>query len=197
MHYRRSDSQAHGYCCPVGRRAVVVLVAIAVLATGCSAGGRSSVRTTQSTVPGPQPAGASPSEIALMVCQPKAAGEIQDVLGETAVVEDRTWKDDLYSCKYRFSTGTMVLSVKELSSWDQTYSYFAMLGKTLGKTSTVLNLGQGAFQVKNGSVVVRKDWKILLVDITGLPSRFGSPPTSSGDVAATVAFIILGCWAGD
>lgn len=132
-----------------------------------------------------------------MVCQPKAAGEIQDVLGETAMVEDRTWKDDLYSCTYRFSTGVLVLSVKELSSWDQTYSYFSMLGKTLGETSTLPNLGQGAFQVKNGSVVVRKDWKILLVDITGLPSRFGLPPTSSSDVAATVAFIILGCWAGD
>ena len=132
-----------------------------------------------------------------MVCQPKAAGEIQDVLGETAVVEDRTWAHDLYSCRYRFSAGTMVLSVKELSSWQQTYSYFGMLGKKLGETSTVANLGQGAFQVKNGSVVVRKDWKILLVDITGLPSRFGLPPTSSGDVAATVAFIILGCWAGD
>lgn len=172
-------------------------MAIAVLATGCSSGGGSSARTTRSTVPGPQPAGQTPSEIALMVCQPKAAGEIQDVLGETAMVEDRTWKDDLYSCTYRFSTGVLVLSVKELSSWDQTYTYFSMLGKTLGETSTLPNLGQGAFQVKNGSVVVRKDWKILLVDITGLPSRFGLPPTSSSDVAATVAFIILGCWAGD
>jgi hypothetical protein len=73
-----------------------------------------------------------------------------------------------------------------------------MLGKTLHKTSTPLrDLGQGAFQVRNGSVVVRKDWKVLLVDITGLPSEFGEPPTSSGDVAATVADVILGCWAGD
>lgn len=133
-----------------------------------------------------------------MVCQDKAAAEIQDVLGEKATVVDRSWRNDLYSCEYRFKAGTMVLSVKELSSWAQTYAYFAMLGNTLHKTGQPINnLGQGAFQVRNGSVVVRKDWKILLVDITGLPSEFGSPPTPSSDVAATVADIILGCWAGD
>ena len=39
------------------------------------------------------------------------------------------------------------------------------------------SLGQGAFQTTNGSVVVRKDWKVLLVDDTGLPAQFGTPPT--------------------
>ncbi len=175
-----------------------MLVAVCILAAGCSAASKpSATRATQSAVEGPEPAGPTPSEIALMVCQSKASSEIQDVLGETAVVEDRTWKDHLYSCRYQFKTGSIVLSVKELSSWAQTYSYYAMLGKTLHETSTIPNLGQGAFQVRNGSVVVRKDWKILLVDITGLPSEFGEPPTSSGDVAATVGDIILGCWAGD
>ncbi len=176
-----------------------MLVAVCFLAAGCSGASKpSATRATQSAVEGPEPAGPTPSEIALMVCQSKASSEIQDVLGETAVVEDRTWKDHLYSCRYQFKTGSIALSVKELSSWAQTYAYFAMLGKTLHKTSTPLpDLGQGAFQVRNGSVVVRKDWKILLVDITGLPSEFGEPPTSSGDVAATVADIILGCWAGD
>ena len=46
-------------------------------------------------------------------------------------------------------------------------------------------------------MVVRKDWKVLLVDDTGLPAQFGDPPTSAGDVAVTVADVILGCWAGD
>ncbi len=132
-----------------------------------------------------------------MVCSNEAAKEIQSVLGETVVVENRTWRDDVYSCDYRFKNATMVLSVKELSSWPETYAYFGMLGKTLDETSKLPNLGQGAFQVRNGSVVVRKDWKVLLVDVTGLPSEFGSPPTTSGDVAVTVAFVILGCWAGD
>jgi len=132
-----------------------------------------------------------------MVCQPKAAGEIQDVLGVKAVVTDRTWVNHLYSCDYKFAAGTMVLSIKELSSWSETYGWFAALGRSLHEATTLPNLGQGAFQTRAGDVVVRKDWKILLVDTTGLPSQFGSPPTSSSDVAVTVAFIILGCWSGD
>jgi hypothetical protein len=132
-----------------------------------------------------------------MVCQSKAAGEIQEVLGETAVVEDRTWVDHLYSCDYRFKSGSIVLSVKELSSWSQTLAYYGGLAKSLGKKATLSGLGQGGFQAPDGAVVVRKDWKVLLVNVSGLPSYFGSPPTSSADVAATVAYIILGCWAGD
>ena len=58
-------------------------------------------------------------------------------------------------------------------------------------------LGEGAFQTTSGSVVVRKDWKVLLVNNAGLPAQFGVPPTSSGSVAVTVADVILGCWAGD
>ena len=180
------------------RRAVIFLAAVAISVTGCSSVTRpTATHTTKPTAEAPQPAGAAPSEIALMVCQSEAAKEIGEVLDETAVVEDRTWRDDLYSCQYRYSTGTMVLSVKELSSWAETYAYFDMLGKTLHETTRMPNLGQGAFQVRNGSVVVRKDWKVLLVDVTGLPSEFGRPPTSSGDVAATVADVILGCWSGD
>jgi hypothetical protein len=175
-----------------------VLVAVAIAITGCTKATSSPPASTQAaTQAGPLPAGPVPSEIALMVCQKKAAGEIQDVLGETAVVTDRTWVNHLYSCDYRFKAGTIVLSVKELSSWKQTLAYYATLAKSLGNKTTLYDLGQGAFQATDGSVVVRKDWKILLVNITGLPSQFGSPPTTSADVAATVAFIILGCWAGD
>ena len=64
-------------------------------------------------------------------------------------------------------------------------------------TGAVANLGQGAFSEADGSVVVRKDWKVLTVDISGLPGQFGSPPISSGETAQTVADVILGCWDGD
>ena len=87
--------------------------------------------------------------------------------------------------------------MKELSSWPQTFTYFATLARRQGRSETVRNLGQGAFQTDNGSTVVRKDWKILTVDISGLPPQFGKPPTSRGDVAVTVADLILACWAGD
>ena len=89
------------------------------------------------------------------------------------------------------------MSVKELSSWAETDAYYDGLATQLGKTRTLQGLGQGAFQTTDGSVVVRKDWKVLLVDIKGLPAQFGVPPTSSADVAVTVGDVILGCWAGD
>lgn len=79
----------------------------------------------------------------------------------------------------------------------ETLAYFHGLGTQLGVVKTLPNLGQGAFQTDNGSVVVRKDWKVLLVDPTRLPAHFGNPPTTSADVAVTVAVLILGCWAGD
>jgi hypothetical protein len=86
--------------------------------------------------------------------------------------------------------------VKELSSWSQTFTYFRSL-RTTGKTQTLRNLGQGAFRTSAGDVVVRKDWKVLLVNISGLPTQFGRPPTGATDVAYTVADLILGCWDGD
>ena len=67
----------------------------------------------------------------------------------------------------------------------------------LGKSRDLEALGQAGFQTTDGSVVVRKDWKVLLVDNTGLPPQFGVPPTSASAVAVTVADVILGCWAGD
>jgi hypothetical protein len=91
----------------------------------------------------------------------------------------------------------MVLSVKELSSWSQTMTYFEQLGRQMGDSRTIQGLGQGAFQTTDGSMVVRKDWKVLLVDSAGLSAQFGQPLTSSGEVAVTVADVILGCWNGD
>jgi hypothetical protein len=132
-----------------------------------------------------------------MVCQKKAQGELAEVLGVTAVVQTPTWADHLYSCRYQYPDGSMVLSVKELSSWAQTKGYFATLGQEQGDIGSLGNLGQGAFTTGNGSVVVRKDWKVLVVDISALPPQFGVPPTSRGDIADSVSDVILGCWAGD
>ena len=150
-----------------------------------------------SSAESPKPAGESPSAIARMVCAGEAAGEIAQVVGAKASVTAPTWADHLYSCGYLYREGTMVLSVKELSSWTQTYAYFDELAETLHKTAPVKGLGQGAFVVSDGSVVVRKDWKILLVDISGLHGMVGSPPNSRSTVALDAAAVILGCWSGD
>ena len=176
----------------VGNRFLIAAVWLALLATACSNGA-----TASPTTEAPLPAGPTPSKIATMICRYEAIQEIDSAVGEKATVSAPTWADHLYSCRYGYPTGSMVLSVKELSSWGQTKAYFEQLAQQLGEAQTIQRLGQGAFQTTDGSMVVRKDWKVLLVDTAGLPAQFGQPPTSSGDVAVTVADEILGCWDGD
>jgi hypothetical protein len=180
----------------------LAVAAIAALgATSCGSTSTNAQTTTTAlttlTTRAPLPAGPEPSAISKEVCASKAQKDIALVLGVNAVVQAPTWVDHLYACRYQYPDGSMVLSVKELSSWSQTKGYFAQLGTQLGNVGPLGNLGQGAFTTTDGSVVVRKDWKVLLVNISGLPARFGVPPTSAADVADTVADVILGCWAGD
>jgi hypothetical protein len=167
--------------------------------SGSSGSSNSSASSQYSTTLGrkPLPAGVVPSAIALEVCSSKARGQIDQVLGVTASVQDRSWVNHLYTCNYVYTGASFQLSVKELSSWPETYAYYNGLGKEFGNAESLGNLGQGAFRAANGDVVVRKDWKVLLVNIAGLPSQFGNPPTASTDVAYTVADVILACWAGD
>ena len=174
---------------------MLVVAVIVLLTAGCASA--SSAPSGSSTTEAPRPAGPRPSQIAKMVCQKEAHDDIDSALGETSKVSTPTWVDHLYSCRYGYPTGSIELSIKELSSWKQTTGYFNGLGAQMGKTRVLQGLGQGAFQTTDGSVVVRKDWKVLLVDISRLPAQFGVPPTSSGDVAVTVGDVILGCWEGD
>ncbi len=175
---------------------VAIVVAVIVVVTGgCT--DTSTAPSTPPTTRAPLPAGPHPSEIAKVVCQKEAHDDIDSALGVTATVSNPTWADHLYSCRYGYPTGSIALSIKELSSWKQTTAYFDGLAARLGKARDLQGLGQGAFQTTDGSVVVRKDWKVLLVDTSGLPAQFGVPPTSSGDVAVTVGDVILGCWEGD
>ncbi len=174
--------------------AIVVLAPLILLVWACATDTPSATATVAER---PQPAGRNPSPIALMVCRPKAQREINEVLGVRATVNGRAWVDHRYSCRYGYPNGSFQLSVKELSSWAQTLAYFHGLGAKLGDAESLANLGQGAFRTSGGDVVVRKDWKVLLVDVSGLPPQFGVPPTSATDVAFTLADLILGCWDGD
>jgi hypothetical protein len=175
----------------VRHRSLPVVVLVALLLAAC---GTTSPKADPKV---PLPAGPLPSTISKMVCADEAQHDMAEVLGEKALVSTPTWVAHLYSCQYQYHTGEFGLSVKELSSWSQTKAYFRMLGRQLGDTRTIGNLGQGAFQTTDGSIVVRKDWKVLLVDISRLPNQFGVPPTSRAAVAVTVADVILGCWEGD
>ena len=178
--------------------ATASIAALSLICASCSSGNKEGSSKTQTVgTEAPLPAGKNPSVISKMVCGDEAQEKISRVLGVDAQVPTPTWVDHVYSCRYTYPNGSFVMSVKELSSWSQTLAYFHSLQKTLGDTGALGNLGQGAFTTKNGSVGVRKDWKILDVAIAGLPAEFGRPPTTSADVAYTVADLILGCWDGD
>jgi hypothetical protein len=180
-------------------RVLTAVVALTILGTSCSSGTPSASHSTTSTTNAPLPAGPTPSSLAVQICASEAREGIASTLGEAANISTPTWSaaQHLYSCDYRYPSGSFTLSMKELSSWPQTYAYFDSLQTQLGKTMDLQNLGQGAFQSPNGSVVVRKDWKVLLVDASALPAQFGVPPTSSSTAVVAVAEVILGCWAGD
>jgi hypothetical protein len=183
-------------------RTVPAIALVVGMAAGCSTTPKVSATTqpatpNASTTARPLPAGPFPSTVSKMVCVSKAASEVSAALGEDAAVTTPTWVDHLYRCRYNYPTGSVALSVKELSSWPETFAYFKSLETQRGVKETLYNLGQSAFQTANGSVVVRKDFKVLLVDDTGLPPRSGTPPTTPGNIAITVADVVLGCWAGD
>jgi len=162
-----------------------VLAVLSIVVVGCGARAHT-----------PQPAGALPSPIAKMVCAPKARREIADTLGEHALsVTTPVWSDHLYSCNYMYPQGTITLSVKELSSWTQTYAYFDDLKKKFGDSHPIAHLGQAAFVAENGWVAVRKDWKVLFVRSHLKGSINGS--AASGTAAEVVAVVILACWSGD
>jgi len=176
-------------------RLILLFCCVAVVAAAC---GTSSDQPSKAVVNrAPLPAGPAPSTISKMVCSMEAEKELASTLGVSAVIGRPTWIDHLYSCHYTYPNGSFTLSVKELSDWSETYSYFDKLREVLGKTTAITALGQGAYATRNGSIVVRKDWKVLLVDVSGLPSQFGKPATSSADVAYTIADVIMGCWSGD
>jgi len=141
-----------------------------------------------------------PSVSAKMICEKEAEDDIyESATGVKTVAPFKpTWVDHVYSCDYVYPAGaTMKLSVKEVSSEAETTAYFDSLVTSLGKKKDISGLGQGAFQTENGSMVVRKDFKILVIDVSKLPASFGVPAAPRGDVAINVAATIMGCWTGE
>ena len=107
-----------------------------------------------------------------------------------------TWIDHTYSCRYVYADGTFVLSVKELDDRAQTLQYFAALGTQLGRLPDSTALGPDSFLTSNGSLVLRKDTKVLLVDVSHLPAQFGQPPAPPSQVSQAIGGAVLSCWTG-
>ena len=81
-----------------------------------------------------------------------------------------------------------------LSSNAETTAYYEGLAAQLGRRPDRIALGQGAYLTANGSLVVRKNYKVMLIDASQLPAQFGQPPQAPSDVALSVAAIIMTCW---
>jgi hypothetical protein len=131
-----------------------------------------------------------------MICSTEAQTDIAASLGVKATVSTPTWVDHVYSCTYTYPAGVMTLSVKELETKAQTTATYNAFATELGKTSTAVSFGDGAFVTTNGSVVVRKDFKVLDVDISKLPQSVGQPPQDRATAALSVAATVMGCWTG-
>jgi hypothetical protein len=179
------------------RRPLLASVLFVVLAAALGACGSSGGSKAASTTTTWAPAGPNPSLSAKMICEKEARDEIDASLGVSASsVTTPTWVDHVYSCTYVYPNARIVLSVKEMSTTPETTAYFDAQAKRLGRRTGRVAIGQGAFQTTVGDLVVRKDWKVLTVDISKVPASFGQPPETAASVALSVAATILGCWTG-
>jgi hypothetical protein len=140
--------------------------------------------------------GVDPSDAAKMVCGTEAQEELSASFHIDADVTTPTWVDHLLACTYQYPEGSFALSVKELPTIEGTIDYFASLVAqyTVGEQ---LGLGQQGFLTTDGMSIVRKDNKVLVVDVGNLPARFGAPPMSRKDASLAITFTILGCWIGE
>jgi hypothetical protein len=179
--------------------AALVAATVALAASGCTAGRNASASATARATAGPSTAtGPGPSESAKMICQPEAADEIAAAIGvQPNQPPASSWANQVYSCRYTYPTGVMVLSIKELSDGAATAAYYTAAQNALPSHTTVQVLGQDGFVGPDGSTYVRKDFKVLRVDVSALPATFGQPPEPRADAAFTVAAVIMSCWTGN
>jgi hypothetical protein len=194
----RTRSTARGACSIAAIVAVLALAACG--STGSSKSGSSppTTKAQQLSSPSWDKAGPTPSKSAKLVCEPEAQADIAASVGAKPTrVTKPVWveKDHVYSCVYLYPHGAIGLRVKELVDEKTTTAYFNGIIKKYGTTRPLIGLGQGAWVLKNGNVVARKDYKVLLVDVRRIPPKF-APTMTRSDVSVNVAAAIMGCWTG-
>lgn len=96
-----------------------------------------------------------------MICAAEAREEIGEALGLTLRSPgSAAWTAPVYRCTYPFTAGQLVLSVRELANAGDTTAYFTA-ERAAAKGSTDLpGVGDAAFVTADGSVYVRKDFKV-------------------------------------
>ncbi len=136
-----------------------------------------------------------PSAASRMVCAGYVLQQLAGALGtEPLTPPSATWAQHLYSCAYAYTDASMVVSVKELADPATAVAHFDGLRGSAGAVTTVNGLGEAAFTQADGSTVVKKDNTVLVVDVSRLPERFGTPPRTRPGVSVMVATTIMTCW---
>lgn len=139
-----------------------------------------------------------PSASALMVCSDEIRNDVTQVAKlPMKPLATSSFADHLYTCVYTLPMGNLIVSVKDLDSTAATTAYFDTTRRSLGSTTRLDGLAQGAFGNSEGHVVLRKDNHVLSVDASRLPAVFGSQGQKRSDFAYEIASDILGCWTGD
>jgi hypothetical protein len=174
---------------------VCALLAMTSLGALCAACGGSNDSSTSSTTL-LVTYGKDPTDSAKMVCAPEAQTDLAAALGaKTTSVTTPTWTDHVYRCTYDYADGSFTLAVKELPTIDDTVDFYNA-EKSKHPVSQLLDLGQGGFVSTDDTAVVRKDNKVLVVDVDKLPAQFGKPAQNRADTSTAIAVVILGCWTG-
>jgi hypothetical protein len=172
------------------KRVLGILALVSVLAAGCSGSAKPAATPTASSTDGP-------SASALMVCSTEAQADIEEAIGaRVSSPPTSSFADHLFTCDYLYPGGTMVLTVKDLPDKASTDAFYSQALSTVSKPRQLPGLGEGAFSDDKGTVYVRKDYKVLRVDTTGLPVSFGQPPHTRDVIAIAVAAALTLCWTG-
>lgn len=198
----------------------VGLVAAGLLLAGCGAAQTSAATQGSASAPSPSSStssatagdsmagmdmsagardttGSSPSRTAKMICGPRIRASVQEVLSLSAKpAVTSTWENSLYTCNYRLSYGPLVLSVTQSTSDKAANAYFDRHRSSLGKTETMIGLGERSYGTADGVVVVVKDDKTLQVNARKLPTVFGPNDARRADFAFEIASDVMGCWTG-
>jgi hypothetical protein len=172
----------------VGRRSVVVGVAVGVAAVLAVAGCSSSGGSDQAA---PRP----PS--ARQFCNARARREVSTSLGVPMLRTPEAHADaHRYECTYEFERGRIGMSVTKFANEREARARHTAIARERGRRPEPPMLGEEleAFVTTDGSMVVRKDRDVLEVDVAGLPEPFGRPPQARSVIALAVAVTTIGHW---
>jgi hypothetical protein len=182
------------------------VVAAALLTAACTgapaAAPNSTVAPAGDSAAAPAPDGATaapvtdgPSPQAVQVCSDEARGDLALALGvDATTVGPLQWANGVSSCRYAYPQGSYLLLVHDLPDAAATSQAYAAYATKMGRVQEFYLGPAQAFTTTNGSVVMQKDTKVLLVDVSGLPAEFGRPPVPRPQAALLITKTILGCW---